>query len=103
MAEVASEVAIRALGRRGDGEFDGPDGPLHVAGALPGERVRVAVDGDSARLLDVLAPSPARAAPSCRHFGTCGGCMAQHMTPAFYREWKRGQLTTALARQGIAA
>ena len=32
-----------------------------------------------ARLLRVLAASPDRVAPFCRHFGACGGCQYQHI------------------------
>ena len=35
------EVRIARLGAQGDGVADGPDGPLFVPFALPGELVRV--------------------------------------------------------------
>ena len=42
-----------------------------------------------------------RRQPVCRHFGTCGGCRLQHLPPTDYREWKSGQVRSALARRGI--
>ena len=42
-----------------------------------------------------------RGSPSCRHFGTCGGCTAQHWNEAAYLEWKTGRLIAALRRAGF--
>ena len=39
----------------------------------------------------------------CRHFGTCGGCAFQDLSPDTYRELKRVQVANALARHGIEA
>ncbi len=86
----------------------GEDGrPLYVPGALPGERVAVAVEGRrgegwGGRLVDILAPSPDRVRPPCPHFGACGGCVLQHLAPEAYRDWKHGLLVEALARAGFA-
>jgi 23S rRNA (uracil1939-C5)-methyltransferase len=51
----------------------------------------------------VLEPSPLRVAPSCRHFGECGGCAIQHLEPQSYNEWKREKVVQALARAGVKA
>jgi 23S rRNA (uracil1939-C5)-methyltransferase len=48
-------------------------------------------------------PSPDRRAPICRHFGTCGGCVAQHMSDPLYADWKRGIVVDALRHRGIDA
>ena len=60
---------------------DGPDGPLFVPFALPGELVRVIAEpgSDRAGLIEVLEPNPERVAPICPHFGVCGGCALQHL------------------------
>ena len=94
-----AEVAVRRLGARGDGlAADG----LAVAGALPGETVRVEPEKPGrARLLAVLAPSPDRVAPFCPHFGTCGGCAVQHLAPEPYAAWKRDLVGEALSRAGF--
>ncbi|HWC62442.1 MAG TPA: hypothetical protein VG501_02390, partial [Rhizomicrobium sp.] len=38
----------------------------------------------------------------CRHFGLCGGCSLQSLSPADYRAHKRDQVVKALARAGLA-
>lgn len=58
-----------------------------IEGALPGEEVLFSYSRrrktyDSARTLQILAPSPDRIAePDCTYFGTCGGCALQHLRP----------------------
>ncbi|WP_407352340.1 23S rRNA (uracil(1939)-C(5))-methyltransferase RlmD [Luteimonas sp. R10] len=57
---------------------------VFVSGALPGERVmakqtRRSRSFDEAVTLEVLQPSADRVAPRCPHFGTCGGCVLQHL------------------------
>jgi 23S rRNA (uracil1939-C5)-methyltransferase len=38
---------------------------------------------------------------ACRHFGTCGGCALQDLTPEDYRAFKRQTVADALARAGL--
>jgi 23S rRNA (uracil1939-C5)-methyltransferase len=100
MADEASEVEIVRLGAQGDGIAETPDGrPRFVPFALPGERVRVIDD----EMVEIVAPaSPDRRAPICRHFGTCGGCVAQHMSEDLYADWKRGIVVEAFRQRGLA-
>ena len=68
----------RGVARRDDGKA------VFVAGALPGETVLAEPTArsrrfDEARTLEVLAASPERVQPRCPHFGTCGGCVLQHL------------------------
>ena len=100
MAEPLEEVSIVALGAQGHGVTD--CGTI-VPGALPGERTLVKLEGKRAELVETLVPSPERAKPICPWFGTCGGCVAQHMSPALYHTWKRGLVVEALEREGVAA
>ena len=89
---MAERLAIGRMGHRGDGIAEGPEPPVYVPYALPGEIVDVEpVEGrpDRRRVLRVEAQSPARIAPICAHFGTCGGCAVQHWAIASYQEWKR--------------
>ncbi|MGA7545603.1 MAG: class I SAM-dependent RNA methyltransferase [Methyloceanibacter sp.] len=92
------EVEIGRLGAQGDGMAQGSEGPLFVPFALPGERVRVALDpgNEQAQLLAVLEASPDRIAPICPHFGICGGCALQHLEEGAYLAWKRDQVRAAL-------
>ncbi|MDG6349347.1 23S rRNA (uracil(1939)-C(5))-methyltransferase RlmD [Luteimonas sp. 8-5] len=84
------ELEILDLSHDGRGVARRPEGHAHagktvfVAGALPGERVRVQQTGrqrsfDEAKTLEVLAASPDRVEPRCQHFGGCGGCALQHL------------------------
>jgi len=91
-------LLIERVGAQGDGVADGQ---VFVAGALPGERVRVAVQGERAHLLEVIEASPERVAPACPHFGDCGGCALQHWASAPYLAWKAEQIRLALARERI--
>ena len=51
---------------------------------------------------EVVGPaSPDRRAPICRHFGICGGCVAQHMSDALYADWKRGIVVEAFRQRGL--
>src|SRR5690606_13500966 len=68
----------RGVARREDGKA------VFVAGALPGELVLAEPTArsrrfDEARTLEVLEASPERVLPRCPHFGTCGGCVLQHL------------------------
>lgn len=102
---MALEVEIEKLGAQGDGVAEGPDGPLFVPFALPGERARVEPDPDGkhAALLEVLAPSPKRVEPVCPHFGVCGGCALQHLEAQVYLAWKRELVIQALRSRGLDA
>ena len=72
----------RGVARREGGRQDGK--ALFVSGALPGETVMVQQTSrsrsfDEAKTLEVLEASPDRVEPRCPHFGTCGGCVLQHL------------------------
>lgn len=58
---------------------------VFIAGAAPGDRVRVAVDASRSpargTLLEVLAPSRMRVEPPCVHAERCGGCDWMHLSP----------------------
>ncbi|MCC6006857.1 MAG: class I SAM-dependent RNA methyltransferase [Rhodobacteraceae bacterium] len=95
------ELTITGLGHRGDGLATGPDGPVHVRGALPGEVVRGIVVSGRMEAPVILAPAGGRQAPPCPHFGTCGGCVAQHMGDALALDWKEATVRNALAARGL--
>jgi 23S rRNA (uracil1939-C5)-methyltransferase len=82
-----------AAGGRGLGRIDGR--AVFVPGALPGERVRVAVTADRSdywegRLVDVSQPHPRRRPAPCRWFGDCGGCQMMTAPPDLALELKTG-------------
>ncbi len=97
------EITIDSLGQHGDGIAHLGDDRLFVPFALPGERVRIEREGSRAKLVDVLQPSPDREEPPCPHFGHCGGCSLQHLTPAAYAAFKRNLVVEPLRRVGLDA
>lgn len=90
-------VEVTRLGAQGDGIAETPEGPVYVPLALPGERWRLEQGTPPERLTE----SGERQQPVCRHFGQCGGCVAQHMSPELYRPWKETMLAQAFAHRGI--
>jgi 23S rRNA (uracil1939-C5)-methyltransferase len=98
-------VTIESVGMRGDGIAKHEGAPVYVPFTAPGDRARVAIgpsrgEGRAGRLVELLAPGE-RAAPSCPHFGHCGGCALQHLSEGAYRAAKEGWLRSALAQHGI--
>jgi tRNA/tmRNA/rRNA uracil-C5-methylase (TrmA/RlmC/RlmD family) len=92
-----------AHGGEGVGRIDGK--VVLIAGALPGERVRVTVIEDHprwsrARLVEVLVPSADRVVPPCPVADDCGGCDLQHVAPAAARALKARVVREQLARLG---
>ena len=95
------EVEITHLGRQGDGVATIEGNEVFVPFTLPGETVQVSGAGKRLALETVAIPSPERAEPQCRHFGTCGGCQLQHLSAKAYRDWKSGLLIETLSGAGI--
>jgi 23S rRNA (uracil1939-C5)-methyltransferase len=88
---------------RGVGRRDGK--AIFVAGALPGELVRVEQTGrnrhfDEGRTVEVLRASPDRVEPRCPHFGACAGCVLQHLSEPKQIAAKHGVLMDNLRRIG---
>jgi 23S rRNA (uracil1939-C5)-methyltransferase len=78
---------------------------VFIEGALPTERVRFRVHKrrrqmDEAGLVEVLRAAPQRVTPRCAHFGICGGCSLQHLSPAAQLAVKQSQLLQDLERIG---
>lgn len=104
MSAGEHEVAIDALGATGDGIALVAGRRVFVPGALPGERWQVRLEPASDRALPVeCLAAVARRLPPCRHFGRCGGCRLQHLTPPDYAAFKRQRVMDALSRQGLPA
>lgn len=101
------ELEIASLGAHGDGIARHAGTQIYVPYTVPGDRVlarleRQRGEGRAASLEKLLVSGPGRAAPSCRHFGACGGCALQHLDAALYEETKLGLVRNALARHGFA-
>lgn len=92
---------ILQLNDAGHGEalYDGQ--MLEVPFTLPGEKVKAEIIWKTrkvkwAKSLEILESHPQRIAPSCKHFGTCGGCSLQHTSPQYYNEIKRSKIINYL-------
>jgi len=88
---------------RGVGRVEGK--AVFVSGALPGERVRARQTArnrnfEEAETLEVLQASPLRIAPRCAHFGTCAGCVLQHLDQDAQIAAKQRVLLENLSRIG---
>jgi len=95
-------AVITGLTHEGEGVVHGGK-TAFVAGALAGEtirfrRIRRHRQHDDGELLEVLEASPERVVPRCPHFGVCGGCALQHLSPAAQLVAKDRELRDALAR-----
>ncbi|WP_442754955.1 class I SAM-dependent RNA methyltransferase [Methylocystis sp. JAN1] len=95
------QLTIERLGHRGEGIARDDDRRVFVPYALPGETVTAEVEGEQARLVEIVAPSPDRVAPICPHYAHCGGCAVQALAPPAYAEWKRGLVESALRNAGL--
>lgn len=101
--DAAEETArVAGLTHEGEGVVHGGK-TAFVAGALPGERIRFRRrrrhrQHDDGELLEVLEPSPARVTARCSHFGVCGGCALQHLSPDGQLAAKDAELRDTLAR-----
>ena len=98
-----AEVVDLAHDGRGVARLGGK--AVFVAGALPGERVRIRrvrhrARLDEAVLVEIVTAAASRIQPHCPHFGRCGGCALQHMAPAAQLAAKGQELHRQLERIG---
>ncbi len=102
-------VEIESLSSGGDGVARLPDGRVaFVAGGVPGDRVALELVEERkrfvrARIVDLIAPGPGRIEAPCPHFGTCGGCLWQHVAYDVQLDAKRRAVSDALRRIGGVA
>ncbi|HVN44921.1 MAG TPA: 23S rRNA (uracil(1939)-C(5))-methyltransferase RlmD [Steroidobacteraceae bacterium] len=95
-------AAVDGLTHAGEGVVHGGK-TVFVPGALPGERIRFRRtrrhrQHDDGELLEVLEASPLRIEPRCPHFGVCGGCVLQHLSPQAQLAAKEQELRDTLSR-----
>ncbi|WP_415184474.1 class I SAM-dependent RNA methyltransferase [Phaeovulum sp.] len=96
-------LMIERLSLHGDAIARGPDGPIYVPMALPGEEVTGEVVAGRIAHPRIVTPSPDRVRAPCPHYRTCGGCVLQHASDGFVAHWKADVVRLALAGQGIEA
>ncbi len=66
-----------------------------------GRYVALAAPGDVLEADGTLTPGPDHAAPSCRHFQTCGGCQLQHLSESALAAYVGGRVEGAARGQGL--
>ncbi|MBL1274730.1 MAG: 23S rRNA (uracil(1939)-C(5))-methyltransferase RlmD [Ectothiorhodospiraceae bacterium] len=88
---------------RGISHIDGK--VTFISRALPGEEIMFRYTSqrgkfDEGDAIDVLEASPQRIEPRCPHFGVCGGCSLQHLSPEDQIAAKQSRLTENLTHLG---
>ncbi len=96
------EIRIERLGSAGDGIGNHDGQTIYVAGALPGELVRVEGTLPHPELVEIIKHSPQRRRPPCPHFGDCGGCTFQHASMELLLDWKRNEVSRYLNGAGVS-
>ncbi len=97
---------IDALGFSGDGVARYGEFKIMIPYSCVGETISATITHTNkhfatAQLNEVITPSPERAIPLCKHYGICGGCKLQHLSPNAIHNFKHGKLTQVLARLGL--
>jgi 23S rRNA (uracil1939-C5)-methyltransferase len=101
-SEETATAEVLRLGGQGDGVCQTDDGRTVFAPfVLPGESVRLRLEGQRGEPLEILRPSQDRASAPCPHFEACGGCALQHWAQGPYLAWKQAQIVEALSREGL--
>ncbi len=100
------ELIIESLDRLGRGIARRGEKTVFVEGALPGERLTVVTERSGAqheiaRINTLLRASPQRVRPRCTHFGTCGGCVMQHLEPGAQVAVKQRMLEGAFTQVAL--
>ena len=100
---------VQSFGSDGEGVVYAEGCVFFVPYALPGEEITfraLKIKGNTGygKIEKILTASPARRAPVCPVFSTCGGCCLQHAEYDLQREFKREKVVSALKKiGGIAA
>lgn len=92
-------LVVTRIGREGDGVAECPGGPAFIPNGLPGEAYVANADGTYALASNT---SSLRVAPPCRHFGVCGGCVAQHLDAETYSAWKQDLIRSSFGAHALA-
>lgn len=101
MTDQPATLTILRLGAQGDGVAEHEGRQVFVPLTLPGETVEAVVEGDRARVVQILAPDTQRGPARCSQYGECGGCTLQHMPTDRYPAFKRDLVVAALSYQGL--
>lgn len=104
---AALEIEITGLTYGGEGVGRLPDGKtVFVPYTIPGERVSVDITVNKkryarAKLTQIIASSPHRIKPLCKHYMFCGGCHLQHIAYDEQVRLKQKILAEQVKKAGI--
>ena len=104
-APLICEIVDLIHDGRGVGRPDGK--ACFIDGALPGETVEFRRHNqkrnyDEAHVINIVAASPSRVEPLCKHFPRCGGCTLQHLDHGAQIAFKQQQLLDSLQRVDLS-
>ncbi|HGJ5866789.1 23S rRNA (uracil(1939)-C(5))-methyltransferase RlmD [Arsenophonus nasoniae] len=90
-------VIAESLDAQGQGVAHYQGKTIFITNLLPGEQAQIQLTEEKrqfakAKVSKRLTDSLDRVAPFCRHFGICGGCQQQHVTPTLQRAAKVSRL-----------
>lgn len=96
---------IVAFGADGEGIAKPCGFTVFVPSAVKGDLARILIVKEKknygyGKLLEVIEPSPLRAAPECESFPKCGGCTMQSISYEHQLEYKKNKVADALTRIG---
>ena len=79
---------------------------VFVPYSVPGETLSIQIekemrDYSTARIVEVLEPSPHRTKPFCPLYTKCGGCNMQHIESSFQTQLRSSILRDAFEREGV--
>lgn len=99
------ELTIESLAFGGKGVAHLHGFTIFVDRALPGQKVRAKIKRKKnnyaeATVVEIIAHSKAEVIPECPHFGTCGGCLLQHLSYPEQLNQKRNQVQETLKHIG---
>lgn len=95
-------LSITHLGAMGDGAAAYQGQTVFVPFTAPGDTVQAVLEpGNRARPINIITPSPDRAAPRCPVFGRCGGCQLLHLSEETYRSFKQNILFEVVNRLDV--
>ena len=105
LPEPVSHITVESLAHDGRGVAHLDGKAVFIDGALPGESVGFEYlttrrKFDEGRVTVIHQASPDRVPPKCAHFGVCGGCSLQHLSPEAQINAKQQVLLDNLGRIG---
>lgn len=105
MTQQQIKVTVESIDFEGKGvtRIDGKT--VFIKGALPNEEVLIEIvrrktNFDTAKLIEIITPSPYRIVPDCPNFTMCGGCSLQHIESTKQVEYKQQTLIDNLQHIG---